>query len=189
MCCRSLAALTAACCMIVLVVGSAAAAGTVRSGPQVGVKVPGPFLPLNINGPEAGKKACLYCRNGSHPVAMVFAREVTPTLVDLIKRIDGATGAHGEEDMGSFVVFCSDDQALPGQLARLAKEENLKHIILATFPAAGPPRYQIAPDADTTVVLYRHFTVKANQAFKKGECTARDVDKIMADLPLILAEE
>jgi hypothetical protein len=33
----------------------------VKSGPQVGEELAGPFHPLNINGKAAGKKHCLYC--------------------------------------------------------------------------------------------------------------------------------
>ena len=59
-------------------------------------------------------------------------------------------------------------EALPGQLAQLAKQSNLNHIILATFAAAGPPRYQIAADADVTVLLYTRGTVKANHPSRKA---------------------
>ena len=31
---------------------------TLKSGPQVGDQIPGPFHPLNINGASAGQKAC-----------------------------------------------------------------------------------------------------------------------------------
>ena len=54
--------------------GGAVAAADLKSGPQAGEKVPGPFHPLNVNGEDAGKKACLYCKHGDSPVAMVFAR-------------------------------------------------------------------------------------------------------------------
>lgn len=36
------------------------AGGALKSGPQVGAEVPGPFHPLNVTGEHAGKKACLY---------------------------------------------------------------------------------------------------------------------------------
>ena len=49
------------------------AGGTLKSGPQVGKEVPGPFHPMNVTGESAGKKACLYCANGGNPVAVVFA--------------------------------------------------------------------------------------------------------------------
>ncbi len=44
---------------IALLVGSAFAADDLKSGPQIGDKVPGPFSPLNINGDDAGAKRCL----------------------------------------------------------------------------------------------------------------------------------
>src|SRR5262245_24992285 len=61
------------------------------SGPQVDQKVPGPFHPLNVTGEKAGEKFCLYCCNGENPVAMIFAREPSPALATLIKKIDAAT--------------------------------------------------------------------------------------------------
>lgn len=33
--------------------------GELKSGPEVGKNIPGPFHPLNINGSKAGEKACL----------------------------------------------------------------------------------------------------------------------------------
>jgi len=160
----TIASLTAA-----LLVAMATAAGTATSGPQVGAKMPGPFQPLNVTGPDAGKKSCLYCRFGMRPVVMVFAREVSPEVGTLMKRIETATAALAEKRLGSCVVFCNEAESLPGQLVQVAKQEHLDHIILATCAASGPPRYGISPDADVTVLLYDHATVRANHAFKKGE--------------------
>ncbi len=42
----------------VLLLSSACAAGDLKSGPQVGKAVPGPFNPLNVTGPDAGSKRC-----------------------------------------------------------------------------------------------------------------------------------
>ena len=39
---------------------------------------------------------------------MIFAREVTPELTRLVKRVDQVTGKHKDAEMGSFVVFCQD---------------------------------------------------------------------------------
>ena len=36
-----------------------ALAADLKSGPQVGENIPGPFHPLNVTGPTAGQKACL----------------------------------------------------------------------------------------------------------------------------------
>src|SRR5580692_9408095 len=100
------------------------------SGPQVDKTVPGPFSPLNINGEKAGEKCCQFCRNGDNPVAVVFAREATPTVVALIKKLDAATGKNSGAKMGSFVVFCSDAEGLEKQLKEMVKKEALKDIVL-----------------------------------------------------------
>ena len=44
---------------IVLLIGSAMAAENLKSGPQAGDKIPGPFHPMNITGAFAGQKQCL----------------------------------------------------------------------------------------------------------------------------------
>jgi hypothetical protein len=41
-----------------LLLGSAFAAEGLKSGPQVGQSIPGPFNPLNVTGGQAGTKAC-----------------------------------------------------------------------------------------------------------------------------------
>jgi hypothetical protein len=43
---------------VALLVSSSFAADELKSGPQVGKNIPGPFHPLNCNGDNAGKKAC-----------------------------------------------------------------------------------------------------------------------------------
>jgi hypothetical protein len=43
----------------VALVGYSLAADDLKSGPQVGARVPGPFNPLHCNGPDDGKKVCL----------------------------------------------------------------------------------------------------------------------------------
>src|SRR5687767_12063068 len=74
-----------------LLVVTAQEGGALKSGPQVGKEVPGPFHPLNVTGEHAGKKACLYCSNGINPVAVVFAREANPAVAKLLKQLDEAT--------------------------------------------------------------------------------------------------
>lgn len=42
-----------------LFLASVAGAAELKSGPQPGETIPGPFHPLNINGAKAGQKNCL----------------------------------------------------------------------------------------------------------------------------------
>src|SRR5579862_1570501 len=120
---------------------------------------------------------------------MIFAREISDPLTSLVKKLDEVTGKNTGCKMGSFVVFCSDDEKLEKDLKALGEKEKLKSLVLTIDSPAGPPDYKIAKGADVTVVLYVGHMVKANYTFKKGEMTAKDVDRIMADLPKILPEK
>jgi hypothetical protein len=120
---------------------------------------------------------------------MIFAREVSGPLTSLVKKLDEATGRNQGARMGSFVVFCSDDEKLEKQLRELAEKEKIQHLVLTIDNPAGPQGYKIARDADVTVVLYTGYTVKANHSFKKGELDGKAIDKIMADLPKIVPEK
>jgi hypothetical protein len=179
----------AACAAALVLVAGVSAGENVKSGPQVGETVPGPFQPLNINGKAAGQKNCLYCANGTNPVAMVFARSNSPEVTALIKKLDACTAKHSDAKMGSFVVYLSDSEKLAAELKDLAKKEELKKIVLSIDNPPGPKPYKVAKDADVTVVLYTDHTVKANHSFKKGELKDKDIEKIVADVSKILPEK
>ncbi len=168
----------------------AVAAEPLISGPQVDDKVVTPFAPLNINGESAGDMNCLVCQNQDNPVVMIFAREITPELTQLIKRVDQITGKHKDAQMGSFVVFCQDREGLRDELKAMARDQELKNLVLSIWmqpksaDAPNPIRkYRVNPEADVTVVLYTDNKVKANYAFRKGELTDKDVDAIVAAVP------
>jgi hypothetical protein len=171
---------------LVVVAGTSLGQDAIKSGPQVGQKVPGPFHPVNVTGKFAGEKHCLYCENGTSPVAMIFAREVSPGLTQLIKKIDDATGKNRKARMGSFVVFLSDNEKLTDQLKSLAERESIKNTVLSIDNPAGPQKYNVSKDADVTVVLYDDHTVRANHAYTRGQLDAKAVDQIISELPKIL---
>jgi hypothetical protein len=120
---------------------------------------------------------------------MIFAREVSDPLTSLVKKIDEATAKNSSCKMGSFIVFCTDDQGMEDKLKDLAKKEKLEKLVLTIDNPTGPPKYKVAKDADVTVVLYEKQQVKANYAFKKGEMKDKDIEKIVADLSKILPEK
>ncbi len=162
-----------------------AGGAAIKSGPQVGQDVPGPFHPLNVNGANAGKKHCLYCENGGNPVAVVFAREVTPAVASLIAKLDAATVKNQGASMGSYAVFCSDKEALPAQLKELAEKSKLQRMVLSIDNPAGPNNYDISKDAEVTVLLYSDTTVRANHSFRAGQLRDADVTRIVADVTKI----
>ncbi|QJX01289.1 hypothetical protein [Frigoriglobus tundricola] len=169
--------------------GLALGAEPAASGPQVGEKVPGPFKPLNATGPDAGKEECLYCKQGSKPMVMVFARELTPGVAALIKKLDAATAAKSEAGLASCVIVLSDAKDLAASLGKWAQAEKITHTVLATYAATGPAKYALAPDAAVTVLLYTKHTVKANHTFRAGELKDAGADAVVADIAKILPRE
>jgi hypothetical protein len=171
---------------VVVISGSTQAAEPLRSSLQAGEKVTAIFEPLNVTGPYAGDPHCLICENGVNPVAMVFARQKSPSLMKLVAGLDAAAAKHRSEQLGAFVVFLSEAEGLADQLKAAAKQNSLKEVILATDAPAGPEGFSVAKEADVTVVLYRDFAVASNHAFRKGELTDERVEQVLADLPKIL---
>jgi hypothetical protein len=176
---------TSAVLMSVLVLQSTFGEGTVKSGPQVGQEIPGPFHPLNVTGAAKGKKNCLYCANGPSPVAVVFAREATPAVAKLIKKLDEATNQNKSKSMGSYAVFCSAQEGLQTKLEELASKQGIESLILSIDSPEGPKEYNIAKDADVTVLLYNDFTVRANHAYAKGQLNDGAIARIVADVSKI----
>lgn len=156
----------------------------IKSGPQVDEKVPGPFHPLNVTGSEAGKKHCLFCSSGDSPVAMIFARATDDAqTVKLIKKIDEANAKN--KDLVSFVVFLNDGEKADAKIKELAEKEKITKTILSVDNPAGPEKYNVAKDAEVTVVLYVERKVKANHSFKKGELKDANIETIVKDLSKI----
>jgi hypothetical protein len=118
---------------------------------------------------------------------MIFAREISDNLTSLVKKIDAETAANKKARMGSFVVFCTDDEGLEKKLKDLAEKENLKNCILTIDNPAGPKAYKIAKDADVTVILYDRQNVKSNHAYRRGELNSKAFNEVMADLKKMLS--
>ena len=176
--------LTAA--VLVAVVGGFAVAAELKSGPQAGEKLAGPFHPLNVNGENAGKKACLYCKHGDNPVAMVFARTPDcPATQKLIAELEKVTAANSKCEMGAYVVFLTEDDKAADKLKEVSEKLKLKNVTLAVDNPAGPAKYNVAKDADLTVVLYTERTSKVNYAFEKGKITDKDIETIVKDVTKI----
>jgi predicted P-loop ATPase len=117
---------------------------------------------------------------------MIFAREISDNLTSLVKKIDAETGKNKSAKMGSFIVFLSDDEKLQDKLKALAEKEGIKNCVFALDNPAGPKGYEVAKDADITVVLYKSQKVAANHSFKKGQLNSKSIDAIIADVPKIL---
>ncbi len=173
---------------VVAMVAGFAAAGDLKSGPQEGQKVPGPFHPFNVTGDDAGKKQCLYCKNGENPVAVVFARNPEDAEVQkLIAALDAATVKNSKAEMGSYVVFLvEDEKKQESTVKEIANKNGLKKIVLSIDSPQGPSKYNISKDADVTVLLYTERVVKANYSFAKGKLDDKAIDAVVADVAKIV---
>lgn len=118
---------------------------------------------------------------------MIFARQISDPLTGLVKQLNQATAQHKADKLGSFVVHLGDESIGP-RLAELAEKEKVEQTILA-FMSEAPKEYQVAKDAEVTVVLYVGRRVKANHAFKKGELGPEQIRRVLADLPMILPKK
>lgn len=181
---------------LLLALGVSAQEAAVKSGPQKDQLLPGPFHPYNATGTHAGRPHCLVCRFGLDPVAAVFARELPEAgkpLAALLKGLDAAVEKHQAAELGAFVVFLSDDandlerrQALVQKLQDLAKQLELKHVVLAIDAPDGPKGYDLSKEADVTVLLYVKHKILANHAYGKDGLTDKDVAAILAETEKLL---
>jgi hypothetical protein len=174
--------------IVALLSSGIALAGSIPSGPQVGEKVPGPFKVLNITGPEAGQTSCQYCNHGTRPVAVIFTKAITPQVAQLLKQLDTLTTVNKDAGLGSFAVICSDDAGMDQQVRAVAQQLGIQSTILTLYKAGGPEKYRLSPEADVTVLIYNHLTVKANHAYKKAELTEAACNAILTDLAKMLSE-
>jgi predicted TIM-barrel fold metal-dependent hydrolase len=117
----------------------------------------------------------------------VFARKTSEPLASLVKKIDSKIGEN--DALKSFVVILTDDgEKAADDLRKLARDGSVKHVPLTLHQdPAGPSDYEIAKDADVTVLMWKGHKVKVNRAYK-GELTEADVRDIMADIPKVLGE-
>ncbi len=118
----------------------------------------------------------------------VLTREITDNLTSLVKKIEKVVADNQKKKMAAFVVHLTDDpDASEAALKALAKKHKIKKTPLTNFDGlAGPPVYNIAKDADVTVMMWVGGKVKVNFALKKGELTKKKVDEIVAQTAKIL---
>ncbi|WP_439625270.1 hypothetical protein [Gemmata sp.] len=172
---------------VVVALGGLLVAGDAKPGLKVGDKVPGPFHPLNVNGEDAGKKACLYCKAGDSPTVAVFARDPgDAALQKLIAMLEEAATKYSKQELNTFVVFCSAESGLEPRLKDVAEKVKLKHVILAIDAPEGPEKYNIAKDADVTVIVYKDLRVVGNHTFAKGKLDDKALEAVAADVAKIV---
>ena len=120
----------------------------------------------------------------------IFARKITDNLTSLVKQIDDKIVANGDKKMAGFVVLLTDDpDAAEAQLKRLAEKQKIEKTPLTVYDGiAGPERYNIAEEADVTVMMWVGGEVKLSRAFEKGKLDKAAVAKLVKDTKTILED-
>jgi hypothetical protein len=169
-------------------------ADELKSGPQVGARLPGPFQALTVlhaEQPDAtGKKSDFVEEYGQNPVVLVVARMDSDPLRKLLQSVNDEVARHkmDKKKVRALLVMLSDDDDLEMKLKDFAEKHGVKQVSLSTDSAAGPPNWRFADDADVTVILYHRQEVEANHAFRKGELNEKAIDMVIADLPKIVGK-
>jgi len=176
------------CLGVVLLWTMSSAAEPVKSGPQVGAKVPGAFEPFNVTGTNAGEECCLFCKFGVDPTVMVFAKDMSEPLTGLLKKLDELNVAYKKADLGTCAIFCDKGTRLRGDLKTLADKKGFKEVILATMEQP-PKAYAINNEADVTLIVYIGAAVKANHTFRKGELDAKAIEAITSDVEKMMRDK
>lgn len=116
-------------------------------------------------------------------------------MTSLVKKIDQRMQDavnRTPRPLGSYVMYMKDSPGLDQSLRNLADSEAIKQVALGI--GVPPADYEIAPDADLTVVVYSFGRrgdqhVSANFALRKGELNDDKADSIVKAVAAVLPPE
>ena len=156
------------------------------SGVPVGQR-PGPYSFNVATGPERGRQHCYICETGEGPGIVVFARSLSEPLGRLLNRFDKVVSPAPERGgVRGWVTFLGEKNFDLDAVAAWGKKQAVRNVPLGVFDdEVGPPAYQLAEDADVTVMFFARQKVVANFAFRKGELDAKAVEEVMKAVPLL----
>ncbi len=159
----------------------------VKSGLEKG-ESPAPFMVKDVTGPSAGKTLCYRCQYGAKPTAVVFTREITPEVANLIHQIDASVGANKDKNMCAFVVLLTNEAHDDAKkLAQLKEDMKIENVPLTTFNGTvGPDAYKLSKDAAVTVMMWNKSRVQVNQAFADAKISEADAAKLAEETKKIL---
>jgi hypothetical protein len=140
-----------------------------------------------LSGPHAGTARSLICDLAGRPAVLVYAREVDPTLIRLLGKLDAVAGRGQEQKMTSSCVLLTSTEEDEKSLQALATREDLGTTILAATPLQwerpyfgnSPGRRNLHKDAAVTVIVLQRLTVQASFAFRAGELNDKSVAEIV----------
>ena len=103
----------------------------------------------------------------------VFARKTSEPLASLVKKIDEKIGENST--LKAFVVVLTErtDKTTAAELKKLAANAGIKNVPLTLHQdPGGPADYEIARDADITVMMWKGIKVgEPATPFNVDDCT------------------
>ena len=141
------------------------------------------------DGRSTGDNFCYRCMLGNKPVVMVFSRTADESLAALAKALDKHVAKNSDQKLSSFVNLLGDD---PSELRATAKQfaarNKLQNVALVVphDNENGPPEFNINPNAEVTVTIYRGGRVATTHALGPGQLNGAVIKAIIADTGKIL---
>src|SRR5262249_32746261 len=166
-----------------------AAPGDLKSGPQAGDNLPASvnsIVVYSLDSSYVGKSMDFTERYGQDPVILVFAREMNKPVAGLVKKLDAELAKRKAAKLRAIVIILREDDAAETSIKDLVKE-GVRNVDLAIMKPAGPMEYKLSKDAAVTVLLYKRMKVSANHAFAQSTFNEKGVERILADIPKIVA--
>ena len=117
----------------------------------------------------------------------IQTRKITDNLASLVKELDGMVDNAGEKEGNdskhAFVVLLTEDpDAAEKDLEAFAEKHKIKNIPLTVFDGeAGPPNYEIAKEAEVTVMMWKEQKVKVNEAFATDKLDKKAVERVLKE--------
>jgi len=118
-------------------------------------------------------------------VINIQARTITDNLASLVKQLDemvqSVEDKKGSDTNHAFLVYLTNDpDAAQEELESFAEKHQIKKIPLTLFDGeAGPPNYEIAEEADVTVMMWKDKKIRANCAFTSDSFDKRAVNVVL----------
>ena len=141
------------------------------------------------DGRSVGDNFCYRCMLGNKPVVMVFSHTADGRLSKLAKALDKHVAKNSDQKLSSFINLLGEDPSdLKATAKSFAAKNKLENVALVVphDNANGPEEFNLNPNAEVTVTIYRQGKVAATHALGPGQLNEAAIKAIIADTGKIL---
>jgi hypothetical protein len=159
---------------------------SLKQGDSIGVFYVTKVAGAEDDGVEPGEELCYRCRYGSRPMIMVFARDTSGKVTDLVKQIDAAVANNEDASLkGLFTLIGEDAARLKEDASKFAEKAAVKNVpvVVAKETRTGPLNYKLADDAAVTIIVAKDSQVVNTHVFAADKI---DIAAVMTDVEQLL---